>query len=88
MLLGIRKRGDRYLRTLLIHGARTTVRYVKRRRDLRSRWVARLSESWGCQFESRRRRHTGSQLPDDNGMQKQNGETPDPSQLERRQREI
>jgi transposase len=47
MLLGISKRGDRYLRTLLIHGARTTLRYVKRRRDLRSRWVARLSERRG-----------------------------------------
>ena len=47
MLLGISKRGDRYLRTLLIHGARTTLRYVKRRRDLRSRWVARLIERRG-----------------------------------------
>jgi transposase len=47
MLLGISKRGDRYLRTLLIHGARTTLRYVKRRCDLRSRWVARLSERRG-----------------------------------------
>jgi transposase len=46
-LLGISKRGDRYLRTLLIHGARTTLRYVKRKGDLRSRWVARLSERRG-----------------------------------------
>jgi transposase len=36
VLLGISKRGDRYLRTLLIHGARSTVRVVERRRDPRS----------------------------------------------------
>jgi transposase len=46
-LLGISKRGDRYLRTLLIHGARTTLRYVKCKGDLRGRWVARLSERRG-----------------------------------------
>ena len=36
VLLGISKRGDRYLRTLLIHGARAAVRVVERRRDHRS----------------------------------------------------
>jgi len=34
-LLGISKRGDTYLRTLLIHGARTTLRYVDKGEDKR-----------------------------------------------------
>ena len=38
-LLGISKRGDRYLRTLLIHGARSALRVAGRRQDRRSRWV-------------------------------------------------
>lgn len=33
VLLGISKRGDRYLRTLLIHGARSALCRVERRRD-------------------------------------------------------
>jgi transposase len=47
MLLGISKRGDRYLRTLLIHGARTTLRHLRRKGDRRSRWVAALSARRG-----------------------------------------
>src|SRR5438552_3884462 len=42
VLLGISKRGDRYLRTLLIHGARAAVRVVERRRDRRSIAITRL----------------------------------------------
>jgi transposase len=42
VLLGISKRGDRYLRTLLIHGARAAVRVVERRRDHRSIVINRL----------------------------------------------
>jgi len=42
VLLGISKRGDRYLRTLLIHGARAAVRVVERRRDHRSIAITRL----------------------------------------------
>lgn len=42
VLLGISKRGDRYLRTLLIHGARAAVRVVERRRDHRSIAINRL----------------------------------------------
>ena len=38
-LLGISKRGDRYLRTLLIHGARSALRVAGRREDRRSRWA-------------------------------------------------
>jgi hypothetical protein len=42
VLLGISKRGDRYLRTLLIHGARAAARVAERKRDARSIWVSRL----------------------------------------------
>jgi transposase len=37
VLLGISKRGDRYLRTLLIHGARSVVRYADNKDDRLSR---------------------------------------------------
>ena len=47
MLLGISKRGDRYLRTLLIHGARTTLRHVGHKPDPCSRWVVTLRERRG-----------------------------------------
>jgi transposase len=40
-LLGISKRGDVYLRTLLIHGARSAILAAKRRSDNDS-WLARL----------------------------------------------
>ena len=41
-MLGISKRGDRYLRTLLIHGARAAVYTSERRREAQSVWVSRL----------------------------------------------
>ena len=41
-LLGISKRGDRYLRTLLIHGARSVLIRVAGRQDTRSRWLQDL----------------------------------------------
>ena len=41
-LLGISKRGDVYLRTLLVHGARATLRWVARKHDPRSPWVRAL----------------------------------------------
>jgi transposase len=40
VLLGISKRGDRYLRKLLIHGARSVLINVKDKKDRRSRWIA------------------------------------------------
>ena len=43
-LLGISKRGDAYLRTLLIHGARATLRWVDRKADRNSCWAAALQE--------------------------------------------
>lgn len=42
-LLGISKRGDAYLRTLLIHGARSVLRAATNKDDPRSRWLKSLS---------------------------------------------
>ena len=44
-LLGISKRGDAYLRTLLIHGARAVVAQAKHRDDYLSRWVKQLAST-------------------------------------------
>lgn len=41
-LLGISKRGDVYLRQLLIHGARAVMRWVERKEDATSRWASAL----------------------------------------------
>jgi len=45
VLLGISKRGDRYIRTLLIHGARSVVARVlnSSKDDARSRWIRRIA---------------------------------------------
>ena len=42
MLLGISKRGDTYLRTLLIHGARAVIRVAERKAGYADSWLARL----------------------------------------------
>jgi transposase len=47
VMRGITKRGDRYLRTLLIHGARASLRWCERKRDPRSRWLAKLAARRG-----------------------------------------
>jgi transposase len=41
-LLGISKRGDAYLRTLLIHGARSVLKVAGKKDDPRSRWLQNL----------------------------------------------
>ena len=41
-LLGISKRGDAYLRTLLIHGARAVLKMVKSKTDRHSQWLRNL----------------------------------------------
>jgi transposase len=41
-LLGICKRGDAYLRTLLIHGARSVIKAAKDKDDRLSRWTQSL----------------------------------------------
>jgi transposase len=43
-LLGISKRGDAYLRTILIHGARSTIAHAKHREDRLSVWVTNLAK--------------------------------------------
>src|SRR4051812_19185155 len=51
-LLGISKRGDPYLRMLLIHGARSVVYRCVTKTDSRSRWIAdkqrRLETTKAC----------------------------------------
>jgi transposase len=49
LLLGISKRGDRYVRTLLIHGARSVVNVVLNndKDDARSRWIRRIAAERG-----------------------------------------
>jgi transposase len=42
VLLGISKRGDTYLRTLLIHGARSVIKRIEGKEDRRSRWLQAL----------------------------------------------
>jgi transposase len=46
-LLGISKRGDSYVRKLLIHGARATLRWVKLQTDSRSQWIRGLLKRRG-----------------------------------------
>jgi transposase len=41
-LLGISKRGDVYLRTLLVHGARSVVKTAAKKNDAQSRWINEL----------------------------------------------
>ena len=43
-LLGISKRGDKYVRTLLIHGARSALRAAPGKTDRLSRWALALAE--------------------------------------------
>jgi len=47
VLLGISKRGDRYLRSLLIHGARAVVIQAARKNDRLSRWLNRIIRERG-----------------------------------------
>ena len=46
-LLGISKRGDRYIRCLLIHGARAALQQAGRHQDRRSRWALEVEERRG-----------------------------------------
>jgi len=41
-LLGISKRGDRYLRTLLVHGARSVIVRARKREDEKDGWLKKL----------------------------------------------
>jgi transposase len=46
-LLGMSKRGDVYLRKLLVHGARATLRWSGLKTDRRSTWLRGLIERRG-----------------------------------------
>ena len=46
-LLGISKRGDTYLRTLLIHGGRAVSRVAHKHQDPRNRWIDSLKRRRG-----------------------------------------
>lgn len=46
-LLGISKRGDRYLRTLLIHGGRAVVKNCGNKNDSRNIWIANKKQRCG-----------------------------------------
>lgn len=46
-LLGISKRGDRYIRQLLIHGARAAMKQIGTKTDRRSLWAKQLIERRG-----------------------------------------
>ena len=46
-LLGISKRGDSYLRTLLVHGGRAAVRWSVGKVDSRSKWILAKQETRG-----------------------------------------
>jgi len=46
-LLGISKRGDTYIRTLLIHGGRSITRLAEKHQDKRSQWISRLEQRRG-----------------------------------------
>ena len=46
-VLPITKRGSRYLRTLLVHGARSTLYHARRKTDPRSLWLQRLQAKRG-----------------------------------------
>ncbi len=46
-LLGISKRGDDYIRSLLVHGGRSVVQYAPKKTDKRSQWVSEKAASRG-----------------------------------------
>lgn len=46
-LLGITKRGDRYVRSQIVHGARSVVRHARHKDDPLSQWINRLVATRG-----------------------------------------
>jgi len=47
VLLGISKRGNRYIRTLLIHGARAVLQHIGNKTDQQSVWLRALVQRRG-----------------------------------------
>jgi Transposase IS116/IS110/IS902 family len=67
-LVGISKRGDRYLRSLMIHGARAVLRRIGGKQDPRSLWLSRMRErrhtiSWPSHSPIRTRASHGACCP-------------------------
>jgi transposase len=50
ILLGISKRGDRYLHALSIDGARSVLLHARHKRDRRSEWIGALRDRSGPTF--------------------------------------
>lgn len=46
-LFGITKRGDSYVRTLLVHGGRAVTRFAEKKDDARSCWASRIKRERG-----------------------------------------
>ena len=46
-ILGISKRGNTFVRTLLIHGARAVITHVEKKTDKRSMWIKKLKDRNG-----------------------------------------
>lgn len=46
-LYGISKRGDKYIRSLLVHGARSVLLHAKRKSDKYSQWINKLNDRSG-----------------------------------------
>ncbi len=46
-LLGISQKGDKYLRSLLVHGARAMIQFAHKKEDALSLWVMRLIDKRG-----------------------------------------
>lgn len=47
IIQGISKRGDNYLRTLMIHGARSVLKHADHKTDQRSRWISDKKQQLG-----------------------------------------
>jgi transposase len=47
-LMGITKRGDKYLRTLLVHGARAVLRTAPKKNDQKHLWALQLAARRGA----------------------------------------
>lgn len=47
VLLGINKKGDKYLRMLLVHGARAALRVMRTKEDKKSRWATKILDTRG-----------------------------------------
>ena len=61
-MLGISKRGDRYLRYLLVHGGRAVVSSAHSKKDALSVWITRLKERAGMNKASVAMAHKNARI--------------------------